>query len=119
MKYEDVALTTSDGLRLSGWYIPSQNGAAVILLHGYGTNRIQMRPPSVSDAVARLSPRPVLLISTGQDFEQRTVARFYDFAREPKRLWNIPEAGHVGGLATRPKEYESQIISFFDSALLK
>jgi fermentation-respiration switch protein FrsA (DUF1100 family) len=40
--YEEVALTTADGLTLFGWYIPSQNGAAVILLHGYGANRVQM-----------------------------------------------------------------------------
>jgi fermentation-respiration switch protein FrsA (DUF1100 family) len=40
--YESVALTTTDGLTLFGWYIPSQNGAAVILLHGYGANRAEM-----------------------------------------------------------------------------
>lgn len=38
--YEDVTLTASDGVSLAGWYIPSQNGAAVILLHGYGGNRL-------------------------------------------------------------------------------
>ena len=27
---ENVAFTTSDGLRLEGWYIPSRNGATVI-----------------------------------------------------------------------------------------
>lgn len=37
--YEDVTLRTADGVQLSGWYIPSQNGAAVILLHGYGGDR--------------------------------------------------------------------------------
>jgi fermentation-respiration switch protein FrsA (DUF1100 family) len=40
--YEDVHLGTDDGLTLVGWYIPSQNGAAVILLHGYGANRMEM-----------------------------------------------------------------------------
>ncbi len=28
--HEDVSFTTSDGLRLHGWYIPSRNGAAVV-----------------------------------------------------------------------------------------
>jgi uncharacterized protein len=28
--HEDVSFTTSDGLRLRGWYIPSRNGAAVV-----------------------------------------------------------------------------------------
>lgn len=43
-EYEDVALTTEDGLRLAGWYIPSQNRAAVILLHGYGASRQETLP---------------------------------------------------------------------------
>jgi len=40
--YEDVALDAADGVTLFGWYIPSHNGAAVILLHGYGANRVEM-----------------------------------------------------------------------------
>jgi uncharacterized protein len=32
--HEDVSLTTSDGLRLRGWYVPSRNGAAVISFPG-------------------------------------------------------------------------------------
>ena len=32
--YEDVTITTSDGLDLAGWYVPSKNGAAVIAFHG-------------------------------------------------------------------------------------
>ncbi len=32
--YVDVTLTTTDGLRLAGWYVPSRNGAAVIVFPG-------------------------------------------------------------------------------------
>ena len=32
--HEHVTLTTSDGLELEGWYVPSQNGAAVIAFPG-------------------------------------------------------------------------------------
>jgi hypothetical protein len=32
--YENVSFTTSDGLRLEGWYVQSQNGAAVIAFPG-------------------------------------------------------------------------------------
>lgn len=32
--HEDVTLTTSDGLRLEGWYVPSRNRAAVIVFPG-------------------------------------------------------------------------------------
>lgn len=38
----EVTLTSNDGLRLSGWYIPAKNRAAVILVHGYGGNRLAM-----------------------------------------------------------------------------
>jgi hypothetical protein len=33
-RYEEVSFTTSDGLELSGWYIPSKNRAAVITFPG-------------------------------------------------------------------------------------
>jgi uncharacterized protein len=35
-----VALTTSKGLELRGWYVPSRNGAAVAVMHGTGSNRL-------------------------------------------------------------------------------
>jgi pimeloyl-ACP methyl ester carboxylesterase len=38
--YEDVTLLTEDGLALKGWYIPAQNRAAVMVLHGHGGNRV-------------------------------------------------------------------------------
>lgn len=40
VSYEDVRLTTQDGVDLVGWYIPSHNGAAVYLIHGHGGNRL-------------------------------------------------------------------------------
>lgn len=36
---EEVSFTTSDGLQLSGWSWPSKNGAAVVLVHGWGETR--------------------------------------------------------------------------------
>jgi len=39
VSYEEVAVTTEDGLNLVGWYIPSQNGAAIIAQHGYKGDR--------------------------------------------------------------------------------
>ena len=37
--YEPVTLESSDGLRLSGWYIPSRNRAAIVVVHGGGGDR--------------------------------------------------------------------------------
>lgn len=44
LPYEDVQLTTSDGIPLAGWYIPSRNGAAIIALHGFNGNRAHVLP---------------------------------------------------------------------------
>ena len=37
--YEDVTVTTADGVDLAAWYVPSRNGAAVVLRHGAGSTR--------------------------------------------------------------------------------
>jgi fermentation-respiration switch protein FrsA (DUF1100 family) len=42
MVYDDVAVTTKDGLRLVGWYVPTKNGAVVIAQHGYKASRGEM-----------------------------------------------------------------------------
>ncbi|MEW6400484.1 MAG: alpha/beta fold hydrolase [Chloroflexota bacterium] len=36
---EEVTFQSEDGVKIAGWFVPSQNGATVILLHGYGGNR--------------------------------------------------------------------------------
>lgn len=41
---EAVTLQTSDSIALTGWYIPPQNGVAVIALHGLGSNRLGVLP---------------------------------------------------------------------------
>jgi len=61
---EDVTLRTSDGLRLRGWYVPSRNGAAVLVFpgrtgaqrqaqvlisHGYGVLLLDRRGTGESD----------------------------------------------------------------------
>jgi uncharacterized protein len=66
---EDVTLTTPDGLELSGWYIPSRNGAAVIVYpgrngpqkparflarHGYGVLLFDRRGESESEGDGNL-----------------------------------------------------------------
>jgi dipeptidyl aminopeptidase/acylaminoacyl peptidase len=42
LPYEDVAVTTADGLTLQGWFVPSQNGATIILQHGYKSRRSEL-----------------------------------------------------------------------------
>jgi uncharacterized protein len=39
LDYRDVTFTTGDGVELSAWYVPSRNGAALVLKHGSGSTR--------------------------------------------------------------------------------
>ena len=67
--YENVSFTTSDGLELEGWYVPSKNGAAVIAFpgrkgpqkparflarHGYGVLLFDRRGEGASDGDGNL-----------------------------------------------------------------
>lgn len=37
--YEEIALRTTDGLTLAGWYTPPKNGALILVAHGYQDKR--------------------------------------------------------------------------------
>jgi uncharacterized protein len=67
--YEQVALRTSDGLRLASWYVPSRNGAAVVsyptriggpsearmlIRHGYGVLLLDARGYDGSDGAPNM-----------------------------------------------------------------
>ena len=66
----------------------------------------------------RIAPRPLLLIAAPNSAERREAQPgLLPGAREPKALWEIPESGHVGGIAARPAEYERRVVEFFDDAL--
>jgi uncharacterized protein len=241
LDYKTVQFKTQDGLALKGWYIPSRNGAAVILLHGYGTNRLSMLPhakmlaesgygvlsydqratgesegevrswgwadiadvgaalefvqeqpevqadqvgilgcsiggqiaiqsalrlpalqavaadaPTYSqigdlilpdrlrdwaiwpihpllfqfiqwrsgekspgpllEAIPQVSPRPLLIISTGQGQEYFQAQRYYREAVEPKAWLNLPDAAHCTAQLTHPEAYRQAVIRFFDDA---
>ncbi len=74
-------------------------------------------PPAVVDVIGEISPRPVFLVAT-KGVESTVVRRYFEFAGEPKTLWEIPEAGHGGGFAARPEEYRKKLVKFFRDALL-
>jgi pimeloyl-ACP methyl ester carboxylesterase len=41
--HEDVSFRSSDGVRLAAWYVPSRNGAGIVLVHGGGGSRDGLR----------------------------------------------------------------------------
>ena len=44
--FQDVTLTTSDGVDLAAWYAPPANGAVIVVVHGSGGSRESMRARS-------------------------------------------------------------------------
>jgi uncharacterized protein len=41
INFQDVELITEDGLKLSAWYTPPQNGTVILVAHGYGLHRME------------------------------------------------------------------------------
>jgi hypothetical protein len=76
-------------------------------------------PEPLDRLVARISPRPILLVEAGRPQGGETLNPLYlERAGEPKEHWLIPEASHTGGLEARPAEYERRVVGFFDRYLL-
>lgn len=78
-------------------------------------------PEDLKDLSARISPRAVFFVygEHGQGgTERRPNQGFYAAAGEPKEIWEVPGAQHVGGITTQPEEYERRVMAFFDRELL-
>jgi len=39
ISYQELELTTKDGINLAAWYTPPQNGSVILVAHGYNGNR--------------------------------------------------------------------------------
>ncbi len=88
------------------------NNQAIAVLSGDDT------PERLDHLVARITPRPLMLIAAGTGVEPELMQIYYDAASEPKTLWEIPESNHIKGLIAVPDEYERRVIEFFDAELL-
>lgn len=42
LPYEDILVTNPDGMKLYGWFVPSENGAVIIMQHGYKSTRSEL-----------------------------------------------------------------------------
>ena len=78
-------------------------------------------PPHLIDLVGQIAPRSMFLIHApkADPDERRFGNAFYREGGEPKAIWGVPEAGHVGAQDARPREYEQRVTRFFDQALRK
>ncbi len=75
--YNEVSFASQDGIGLSGWYHRSENGAAIVLTHGYGGNRTEML--SRAD-ILREAGYGVLLYDVRGHGESGSDARAYGWA---------------------------------------
>ena len=98
---------------LRGW---SYYGGLAIGSIETGTNLFRF---NTTEAVARISPRPVMIIHGTQDgvvpFEQGEMV--FGAAGNPKSFHAVPGAGHCETIAVEGRRYTDRMITFLDGAL--
>ena len=96
--------------------LPPYGSAAVNAM--VGTDVAEARP---IDAIARISPRPILLIHSADDDNATTpiegARKLFAAAGDPKELWVAPRGGHVGAINAFPDEYRARVLAFLAGAL--
>jgi uncharacterized protein len=94
MSYEDAAVTTADGLRLVGWFVPSGNGASVILVHGYKDHRGSML--QLADVLHRHGYGLLILSIRAHDLSDGELITFGHFEMQDLDAWYAYEIAHAG-----------------------
>ena len=107
-----------DGQRVSDPALPERAFGAVWLQAVRAVSGMR-EAPSLTGLMPRIAPRPVLLIAGGVGAPDEIPAnRAYRDAGGPTtQLWELPDAGHTGGLRTHPAAYEQRTTTFLDRAL--
>jgi len=77
--------------------------------------------PAVHKAIARMMPRPVLLIHGERDsyIPEEQSRQLYAIASQPRYLWIVPRAKHNQAVILQPEEYASRTVDFFDRFLAR
>jgi pimeloyl-ACP methyl ester carboxylesterase len=74
-------------------------------------------PVGVIASMEMIAPTPLLLITSGEAGEKLFLHHLFSRAKDPKTLYEIPEARHVEGVLARPEEYEQKLVEFFSQSL--
>jgi dipeptidyl aminopeptidase/acylaminoacyl peptidase len=117
--YASLADTIADDFsNLTG--LPKFPFASLMVTLGQWQTGLEIERVQPLDDVARISPRPVLLIHGLADsvIPPENGRRLYEAAGEPKALWQPEGVGHAAAARQRPDEFEARVVAFFDQALL-
>jgi uncharacterized protein len=121
------AVVTASGFSSLDWLVREQFNALesvpqwlAPLIVWIGALQAGVDPDQIAPVkeIARISPRPVLIIHGDEDhvFRVENAYLLAEAAKDPKQLWIMPGVGHWGGV---PADYSDRIAAFYDEALLR
>jgi fermentation-respiration switch protein FrsA (DUF1100 family) len=92
-------------------------GARAIVAGAALRTRTRLRDPI--SVVARIAPRPLLIISPTEDrlIHRGQAERLFARAGEPKELHRVAGAGHAEAYAIDPDGYRSTVLDFLNRHL--
>jgi uncharacterized protein len=98
-------------------YPLAEVGARVIVFGAALRTRSRLRNPL--DLVARIAPRPLLIISPAEDrlIDRRQSDRLFERANQPKEIYRVAGAGHAEAYAVDPETYRSRVLAFLERHL--
>lgn len=69
-------------------------------------------------AIAQIAPRPIAIVQGTDDHivDPEDSLLLHEAAGEPKWVWRVEGAGHVGARAILPEEYRDRVLRFFANA---
>jgi dipeptidyl aminopeptidase/acylaminoacyl peptidase len=117
-----ILYATWTSLREETTYKESHHGwlAAQLTLLGFRISGVNIDDITPLKDLARIAPRPILMISGGLDFDTPpwVMDRMFARATSAQELWREPTVGHGGYYQASPAEYERHALGFLDSVFL-
>lgn len=116
--FSDPHDVLADGVR-ANFRIPAQPIVAPVDLLVAWRMGARLRDLRPSEAVSRITPRPLLVIHGADDttVRPRHAQRLFEAAGEPKQLWLLPGTGHVGAYFADRAAYVTRVAGFFAASL--
>lgn len=76
-------------------------------------------PTTMESCMAKLAPRPLLMIHGGADnyIKPAMAQALFDLAKQPKELWIVEKAKHNQAFHLAADEYKRRVLAFFDKHL--